>query len=145
MITKKPDTHNFVNCQNWYLRERSVPPDVKDVRTRKYFELEEQTDEKGFTGEVLVEKDYPITPDYVSSFAASSDYHADPVGAINRAPVRRNLGDITALQESLNLDYDTARHVYNEYLRARAAQLEKKDSVPAVSQNNLNNGGEKNA
>lgn len=143
MKTIKPDTHYFVNCQNWYLRERSAPPAVKDERTRRYFELEEHTDEKGFTGEVLVEKDYPITSDYVSSFAASSDYHSDPVGAINRAPVRRNLGDITALQESLNLDYDTARHVYNEFLRARAAQVGKKDSISAP--NPVNNGGDNNA
>ena len=126
-----PECHAFANRPNWYLRERSAPIQVQDVRTRKYFELEERTDDKGFKGQVLVEKDYPITPEYVSSFAASSDYRADPVGAINRAPVCRNLGDITAVQEALGLDYETARHVYAEYLRVLAAQTEKEEGTPA--------------
>ena len=130
---KVPASSPYFNSPAWYLRERTPIQTVQDRRTRKYFALEEQTNRDGFKGEVLVEKDYPITPEYVSSFAASSDYRSDPLGAIAAAPPRRNLGDVTQLQKALGLDFDTARHLYAEFRAAaeRAAQKQAEQGTPA--------------
>lgn len=122
-----PASSSYLNSPAWYLRERVPVQTVQDRRTRKYFALEELVNADGFKGEVLVQKDYPYTPEYVSSFASSSDYHGDPVGAVNSAPKRSNLGDITNLQRALGLDYDTARHLYSEF-RAAAELAAKKRS-----------------
>lgn len=135
-----PECHVFQNRPNWVLRERAPLPSVKSERTRKYFELEEHVDEKGFRGEVLVEKDYPITPEYVTSFAAGADYHQDPVGAIANAPKRSNLGDITALQRALGLDYETARHLFSEF-RAAAKRAAEKLSTASSGQDSSASAG----
>lgn len=129
-----PECHAFQNRPNWILRERAPLASVKSQRTRKYFELEEHVDEKGFRGEVLVQKDYPITPEYVTSFAAGADYHQDPVGAIANAPKRSNLGDITALQRALGLDYETARHLFSEFQAAAKRAAEKLSSAPSAQE-----------
>lgn len=130
---KIPSSNPYFNCSAWYLRERTPVNTVQDRRTRKYFALEERTNSDGFKGEVLVEKDYPFTPEYVSSFAASSDYRSDPLGAIVAAPQRRNLGDVTQLQNALGLDFETARHLYAEFraAAARAAQKKAEQGTPA--------------
>lgn len=108
----------FVHACNWALREQTLPHTVHSKRTRKYFELVDEVKEDGSRLEHLVEKDYPVTPEYVTSFLNSSDYRQDPVGAINRAPQRSNLGDISKLQEALGLDTETARHLLREFRAA---------------------------
>lgn len=52
----------------------------------------------GFVEEV-VEKDYPINSESVTSYVESSDYRNDPAQAIANAPKRVNLGDISQVQE----------------------------------------------
>ena len=91
------------HSKNWALRQQTPVHTVKSKRTRKYFELVDVVAEDGSRKETFVEKDYPITPEYVTSFLASSDFRQDPVGAVNRAPLRQNLGDISKLQEALDL------------------------------------------
>lgn len=127
-----PTSSGFLKSSAWYLRERTPVASCKDRRTRKYFALEEVENEDGFKGEVLVEKDYPYTPEYVSSFAASSDYRADPVGAVNKAPKRTNLGDITNLQRALGLDFETARHLYAEFRAAAERSVAQKEAAVAA-------------
>ena len=62
-----PASSSYLNSPAWYLRERVPVQTVQDRRTRKYFALEERVNADGFKGEVLVQKDYPYTPEYVSS------------------------------------------------------------------------------
>lgn len=50
----------------------------------------------------LVEKDYPITSESVTSYADGADYRNDPAQAVANAPARVNLGDITEAQKFLD-------------------------------------------
>lgn len=45
---------------------------------------------------------YPITGEYVNSFADSTNYRLDVAQAVSR-PAGRNLGDVSAMQELLSL------------------------------------------
>lgn len=69
-------------------------------KQEKYVSLEKKTLPNGYIEE-LVEKDYPITSDSVSSLAEGADYHNDPLQAIANQPQRVNLGDITQAQAFL--------------------------------------------
>lgn len=51
---------------------------------------------------MIVEKDYPINSESVSSLAEGADYRNDPAQAIAQAPKRVNLGDVTEAQAFLN-------------------------------------------
>lgn len=143
-ISSPATVSGFLQSSHWFLRERLPVQTVKSSRTRKYFELEEIERADGFKGEVLVEKDYPYTPEYVSSFAASSDYRTDLLGAVMNAPKRKNLGDITQLQNALGLDFDTARHLYAEF-RAAAARsaVARENSVGSDQTSTSDQGGDK--
>lgn len=63
--------------------------------------------------QTIVEKDYPITRESVTSFADGADYKNDPLQAIANAPQRVNLGDITQAQEFLQNPLNFAR-VYED-------------------------------
>lgn len=133
----------FGHNERWHLREVLPVQTVKSKRTRTYFDLKDVVRSDGSRREELIEREYPITPEYVTSFADGADYHKDPVGALNSAPVRKNLGDITALQEALGLDFETARqihsHVRDELARIRASR-EKGSESNSEKKDGENNG-----
>ncbi|WGL31169.1 hypothetical protein [Dipodfec virus UOA04_Rod_757] len=82
-----------------------------------YVSLDEQVTPHGVK---LVETvhDYPITPEYVNSFAEASDYRRDPASAVANSPTRQNLGDIVDLQKASKMSLSDAA--------ALLAQLQKK-------------------
>lgn len=67
----------------------------------KYVSLEKKDLPNGYVQE-LVEKDYPITSESVTSYADGADYRNDPAQAVANAPARVNLGDITEAQKFLD-------------------------------------------
>lgn len=68
--------------------------------------------------------DYPITPEYVASFADSADYRKDPLNAISNSFPRHNLGDVSSIQHILSLDSASQEKLY--------AQLKDKFSSKSV-------------
>lgn len=61
---------------------------------------------------------YPITPDYVNSFAEGSEYRLDPLNALNNSVKRRNLGDVRGIQDISNMDNDQLVSLF-EQLKSR--------------------------
>lgn len=83
--------------------------------------------------QTIVEKDYPITKESVTSFADGADYKNDPLQAIANAPQRVNLGDITQAQEFLQNPLNFAR-VYED-TKAKLAEYfarEREKQSPTV-------------
>lgn len=115
-VAKKPVLVNGIR-QNCYLLDRRVGVDsVRPlVETKKYFDLEEKQLPNGYAQE-LVEKDYPINSDSVSSYIESSDYRNDPLQAIANAPKRVNLGDISEVQRFMNENPVEATRQYADIL-----------------------------
>lgn len=95
---------------------------------KKYYEMSERLNAHGFDV-VLSEKDYPFSEEYVQSFLASSDYRLDVASAISSAPKRVNLGDITMIQDALQMDSDALAQASStvahgvSVLRSRAVSM----------------------
>lgn len=119
--------------QNCYKIGTSGSPFVATVETpKKIYVLERQQVGNGFQ-DVLVEKDYPITSESVTSYADGADYRNDPAQAIANAPTRVNLGDITEAQDFLSNPQNFMR-VYKETvakLNQYQAEQNKIKSSPA--------------
>lgn len=95
-----------------YARNSQLCKSCSNYGKKQYEELQTLVMPNGVIQErVLV--DYPITPDYVKSFAQSADYHNDPATAMAMPPRGKNLGDITGLQEVLSKDMESARTLYS--------------------------------
>lgn len=58
-----------------------------------------------FVRDVQTEHPYPITKDYVESFASAADYKSNLFDSLN-APPRGSYGDFTALQEACQMNPD---------------------------------------
>lgn len=71
---------------------------LRNKEQKKYDSLERVQLSNGFV-EQIVQKDYPITSESVSSYADGADYRKDPSAAIANAPKRTNLGDVSELQD----------------------------------------------
>lgn len=84
----------------------------------------------------LKEVDYPITPEYVNSFADSVDYRIDPLNC-SQLPRGKNLGDMTGVQELLELDSSSLKSkieaLRSEVERLQAVQNNKIENPKAVS------------
>lgn len=108
---------------------------------KKYSELVEVQNPDGSIAEKLVERDYPITEDYVKSFEQSSDYRLDPSGAVASAQPRKNLGDISDLQSLYQMDTaaidDLAKRLTAASAAVKAAQANENKQKERV-----NNGDE---
>lgn len=78
-----------------------------------YLSLDEVVTSKGVEIKESV-NDYPITPQYVSSFLDSSDYRKDPFSAISNGVNKQNLGDISDVQKVVSMDTEQARALYNQ-------------------------------
>lgn len=89
--------------QNVFVKRQEVdlsciPAHLRNTTMLKYDTLERKQLSNGFVEEV-VQKDYPINSDSVTSYVESSDYRNDPAQAIANAPKRVNLGDISQVQD----------------------------------------------
>lgn len=115
--------------QNCYVRDSRVRVDlVNHCQNYQYTSLDEELTKNGLKVKSVV-NDYPITPEYVNSFVNSTDYHVDPLNAVNNGVKRFNLGDVSGIQDILSLDTASIRPLYE--------QLKQKFEV-SVS-NNFNN------
>lgn len=126
--------------QNCYIVQgmcEGKPVEEKKTDNKKYISLERINKGRGFSDE-LIEKDYPITSESVSSYAEGSDYRRDPLGAIANAPRRQNLGDVTQVQDFLANDPMQALRVFESVLKAiNEKSRENKTISPAVQDVNL--------
>lgn len=109
--------------QNCFVRDVRRAVDLKDgEQPSSYVSLDEKIVDDGFKQE-FNSYDYPITPSYVDSFIDSSDYRRDPANAIIHGHDKKNMGDVTQLQNILHMDTASQRELY--------AQLQKKFNAPA--------------
>ena len=109
---------------------------------KKYLSLERKTLDNGYIEE-LVEKDYPITPDSVASYADGADYRNDVMQAIENAPKRVNLGDISEAQEFINSDPLSAARQYKAILDKVDKYFKSQEQAAAAAAKS-NQGGEVN-
>lgn len=133
----KPLKTNLIK-QNCFVRECVNIPYEETQKTEKYLSVDEITTDKGIELK-YTEHDYPITPEYVNSFADSSDYRRDPMGAIANGSKRPNLGDITEMQEVASMDMESARSLY-EQLKAKFGEVTKQKQEKETD----NEGGDNN-
>lgn len=112
--------------QNCYIRDVSVAPAVSVGSVDKFVSLDEVVTDKGIELRET-EHDYPITPEYVNSFAESASYKTDVVGAVAKAQPGKNLGDIRAMQDVSSMDMEHARALYTQL----AERFAKAQSAPA--------------
>lgn len=121
--------------QNIYITDRRENPRVPTPQKvqLKYTELTDIQLPNGFVQE-LVEKDYPINSESVSSYLESSDYRNDPASAIANAPKRVNLGDITEAQRFISENPVQATTEYSAILRKVADYFDKQKATPTTPQ-----------
>lgn len=110
--------------QNCYVLDMTNVSNVsRHIPTEtKYDSLERVHLPNGYTEEV-VQKDYPITSESVTSYADSADYRNDPLQAIANAPKRVNLGDITEVQKFMQEDPQGSARVFRDVV-AKLKQYE---------------------
>lgn len=97
----------------------TVSEEKKNKTQEKYSVLEKQMLENGYV-EIVVDKDYPINSDSITSMAEGADYKNDPMQAIANERPRVNLGDITQAQEFLQ-NPQNAKRIF-EQTKMRLAQ-----------------------
>lgn len=104
-----------------------VPPYDKrtEYHPKTYYVCARVRDEQtGKRSEQVVEREYPITPESVKSYAEAADYHRDPVTAAMTAKPRTNLGDIRGMQDVSKMDTAQLNALQQRY-RAAMAEVEK--------------------
>lgn len=115
--------------QNIFRRQcLAVNECVNVVQDKKYFFSEKTMLPNGqiFT---IVEKDYPITPESVASYADAADYRNDPTQAIANATQRVNLGDISEAQKFVDGDPQRAIQQYKGILDKVNAYFEAQKGI----------------
>lgn len=125
-------------CYRLDASEIVTPPPRPNRTLSKYYSLEREELPAGFQ-ETVVQKDYPINSDSVSSYLESSDYRNDPVQAIANAPKRVNLGDISEAQEFIKNSPVEATKQYADIL-TKVAQYFKNQSQVKTKEGEGNNG-----
>lgn len=101
--------------QNCYVRDVTRSVDLKSPSSSdsQYLSLDEEQTDEGFK----IKKNlypYPITPDYVASFADSSDYRRDPANSVVSGVKGKNIGDCTDFQKIMNMDSSDMYALYNQ-------------------------------
>lgn len=90
--------------QNCFVRDVTNKSGLTDSSAPDSFlSIDEVVTSKGIELKESVSP-YPITPQYVDSFIASSDYRRDPFGAIANGSNRKNLGDVSSMQRVAAMD-----------------------------------------
>lgn len=122
--------------QNCYvLGTRTATQDtIEQKPEKKYVSLERQNLPNGFV-ETLVEKDYPINSESVTSYADGADYRSDPLQAIANAPKRVNLGDVTEVQNFIESDPQNAVRVFRDVVAKLKAQQTAQPAPTAQPEN----------
>lgn len=88
--------------QDCYVRYKEPVLDARrDYSQTDYVTQDEVVEVDGIKVVRRVEP-YPITPEYVNSFASACDYKSDPLN--NLGVSRLGLGDITALQDAHDVE-----------------------------------------
>ncbi|WGL31075.1 hypothetical protein [Dipodfec virus UOA04_Rod_707] len=126
--------------QNVFVREAVNLLSLQPAAQKTYETLDEVISDDGVK---LVSRvvDYPITPEYVSSFADGCDYRLDPFAAANRPAVSKNLGDIRGTQELSNMDTEALLKYTQDLLtRVQAAQQNKIQVENQTNNTEVNNG-----
>lgn len=120
-------------AQNCYRLDGTMRAYISNEKFKqdKYLSLEKVNLPNGYI-EKLVEKDYPINSESVSSLADGADYRNDPLQAIAQAPQRVNLGDITEAQKFLENPQNNAKIF--ESVKAQLLEYFKRQSVEKSSE-----------
>lgn len=128
---RKPVVINGIRQNCYVLGTRTASAGtISSEPEKKYKTIERVNLPNGFY-DTVVEKDYPINSESVTSYADGADYRNDPLQAIANAPKRVNLGDVTQLQEFVQNDPQKAVRVFRDVLtRLEAFQNQ---PVPAPS------------
>lgn len=137
--------------QNFYMRAQkidtySITEQEKNKEQKTYLAQERKELPSGFV-DVVVEKDYPINSESVSSYIETSDYRLDPQNAIAKARKRVNLGDITQAQEFMGTNPIQASTKYSEvmqkvadYFKAQEAKKAQTAGAQPAPSSEVNNG-----
>lgn len=120
--------------QNCYVCDTASPTfDSRHIKPEtKFPSLDRKHLPNGFTEEV-VEKDYPINSDSVTSYADGADYRNDPLQAIVNAPKRVNLGDVTEVQRFIQEDPQNSARVFRDVV-AKLREYEAKTKAGQTAQ-----------
>ena len=116
-----------------------VPPYDKRTKyhPKKYQVAAPVRDEQGRKVVKVVEREYPITPETVKSYAESADYHTDPASAAAAAAAnpRKSLGDIRDIQKVASMDSAQFLELARR-MNAAAEEIQKKAAAAAEAQKN---------
>lgn len=117
-------------AQNVYVRDVVLPLNVNTGRVKTYPELERVDSDFGFE-EKVVERDYPITPESVSSYAETADYRNNLQQALNMPARGKNLGDVRDAQHLSDLDSSeiSARIALLQEVLSKKQEVEQKPVV----------------
>ncbi|QXN75166.1 hypothetical protein [Microvirus mar34] len=130
--------HTNIIQQNCYIRDFAPGYDSIHEPLSTFESIDEVTTPHGIELHVSTH-DYPITPEYVDSFAQSADYRTDVAGSIARSVPGKNLGDITEIQNVSSMDMEHARALYSQ-LSERFANASQNAQIPN-SKSEVNNNG----
>lgn len=122
----QPITCNLLHFEMSKRVPANVEKVIKQPHTKKYFELIEKTTDSGIVEE-LVEREYPITPDYVKSFEASANYKNDVNNAMANGVSGTNIGDGVSIQQLQNMDISAIRDLQsklNQIAQMKGANVE---------------------
>lgn len=127
----RPVQLNLIHGQ-YTSRRHKLHPKLEEEYKDTYLELRQIQTDDGIV-EKYVEVDYPITPDYVKSFANSTDYRNDIERAMNEPARGVNLGDMTGIQEVMSMDMSAVRDLQAK-LTERFKQLQVTEKQSAQKQ-----------
>lgn len=101
--------------QNCYVRDvvRAVDLNTDSSKNISYYSLDEIQEDDGIKFKKNL-YDYPITPDYVKSFADSSDYRRDPANAVANGVNKVNIPDCASIQKIMNMDSVSLSALYSQ-------------------------------
>lgn len=120
----KPVKSSAFVLHGWFRKDPSETLIEKDLSPQKTYLVEEKTvDYTEGEKRQLVEKEFPITQEYVDSFLDASDYRNNPSAYLSG---RQNLGDIREVQRDFSNGADpvVVRQRITD-LREQLAQLER--------------------
>ena len=138
-LTKRP-VEIMGKRQRVYVRE-CAPAYSQHIPQQKTEVVIEKVDLPTGFYERLVEREYPINSETVSSYADTADYRNDPLGAIAKAPKRVNLGDITGVQDFVQGDPQKAIAQYREVLGKLSNYLAQQATAQKAPNGGEQNGG----
>lgn len=131
----KTIVESHVSARKAYVIPVVPPYDKRTEYHQKNYQVcaRVRDDQTGKRSEQIVEREYPITPESVKSYAEAADYRRDPVTAAMTAKPRTNLGDIRQMQDISKMDTVQLNALQLRY-RAAMAEVEKVRAAKAQQQ-----------